>query len=241
MLSPCREDTETKKTILTQLSKKNQMKTLVLSLLTVAGLGFAASAQTNKPVTFGVKAGIAFPSMTVSSGSASVNFDSKTSFYVGGTVDFAVSDIISIQPGLTFINKGTKLNDNSISFEEEEFGTDEEATLNFKYLELPVNVVANFKLGSGKLFVGAGPYFAYALSANGKIGSVKEDIKFGENESEFKRSDFGLNFLAGYQLNNGFNIHAGYGLGLSSILDQDVSEDITFKNKVFSVGVGFSF
>jgi opacity protein-like surface antigen len=218
------------------------MKKLVLSLLTVAGLSLAASAQTNKPVTFGIKAGIAFPSMTISSGSASVSFDSKTSFYVGGIADIAVSDVISIQPGLTFINKGTKLNGSSIDFEEDEFGTTEEATLNFKYLELPVNVVANFKLGgSGKLFIGAGPYFAYALSANGKIGSVKEDIKFGETESEFKRSDFGLNFLAGYQLVNGFNIHAGYGLGLSSIVDQDISEDITFKNKVFSVGVGFSF
>jgi hypothetical protein len=218
------------------------MKKLVLSLLTVAGLGFAASAQTNKPVTFGVKAGIAFPNMTISSGSTSVSFDAKTSYYVGGTVEFAVSNVISIQPGLTFINKGTKLNNSSLGFEEDEFGTTDEVTLNFKYLELPVNVLANFKLGSsGKLFVGAGPYFACGLSANTKLGSLKEEIKFGETDSEFKRTDFGLNFLAGYQLNNGFNVHAGYGLGLSSIFDQDISEDITFKNKVFSVGVGFSF
>jgi Outer membrane protein beta-barrel domain len=218
------------------------MKRLVLSLLTVAGLGFAASAQTEKPVTFGIKAGVAFPNMTISSSSTSVSFDTKTSFYVGGTAEFVVSDVISIQPGLTFISKGTKFNSDSFAFEDSDFGSTEKVTLNFNYLELPVNVLANFKLnGSGKIFVGAGPYFAYALSANGKYGSMKEDIKFGENDSEFKRTDFGLNFLAGYQLNNGFNIHAGYGLGLSSIADTDLSDEITFKNKVFSVGVGFSF
>jgi opacity protein-like surface antigen len=218
------------------------MKKLVLSLLTVAGLGLAASAQTNKPVTFGVKAGVAFPNMTVSSGNTSISFDTKTSFYVGGTVDFGVSDVISIQPGLSFISKGTKLNNDSFTFGSDEFDPTEKVTLNFNYLELPVNVLANFKLGnSGKFFVGAGPYFAYLINANVKYGSTKEDIKFGENESEFKRTDFGINFLAGYQLSNGFNIHAGYGLGLSSIADSDLSDDITFKNKVFSVGVGFSF
>jgi len=218
------------------------MKKLVLSLLTVVSLGLAASAQTNKPVIFGVKAGIAFPNMTISSGNASVSFDAKTSYYVGGTAEFVLSDVISIQPGLTFINKGTKLASGDIDFEDTDIATTEEATLNFKYLELPVNLLANFKVGSaGKVFLGAGPYFAYALSANAKYGSIKEDIKFGEAESEFKRTDFGLNFLAGYQLNNGFNIHAGYGLGLSSIADTELSDEITFKNKVFSVGVGFSF
>ena len=218
------------------------MKKLVLSLLTVAGLGFATSAQTNKPVIFGVKAGVAFPNMTISSGNASVSFDAKTSYYVGGTAEFVLSDVISIQPGLTFINKGTKFASGDFDFDGNDISTTDEATLNFKYLELPVNLLANFKVGNaGKIFLGAGPYFAYVLSANGKYGSIKEDIKFGESESEFKRTDFGLNFLAGYQLNNGFNIHAGYGLGLSSIADSDLSDEITFKNKVFSVGVGFSF
>lgn len=218
------------------------MKRLVLSLLTVAGLGFAASAQTEKPVTFGVKAGVAFPNMTISSGSTSISFDTKTSFYIGGTAEFAVSDVVSIQPGLTFISKGTKFNSNSFAFEDDIAGSNEKVTLNFNYLELPVNVLANIKLnGAGKIFVGAGPYFAYALNANGKYGSMKEDIRFGENDSEFKRTDFGLNFLAGYQLNNGLNIHAGYGLGLSSIADPDISDEVTFKNKVFTVGLGFSF
>lgn len=100
--------------------------------------------------------------MTISSGSTSVSFDAKTSYYVGGTAEFVLSDVISIQPGLTFINKGTKLASGDIDFEDDDIAVTDEATLNFKYLELPVNLLANFKLGNaGKVFLGAGPYFAY--------------------------------------------------------------------------------
>lgn len=223
-------------------SQKNQMKKLVLSLLTVAALSTAALAQSSKPVKFGLKAGVAFPNMTFSAGNASFSYGTKTSYYVGGTVEFELSDLVSIQPGLTFIDKGTKINSSSFGFNNDDFLTDVNATLNFKYLELPVNALVNFKTGdAGKLFVGAGPYFAYALSANAKMGSEKEKIEF--KDSGFGRSDYGLNFLAGFQLNNGLNIHAGYGLGLRNLVnDEDAQDfDASIKNKVFTIGLGFSF
>ncbi|MGM9478633.1 porin family protein [Pedobacter sp. GSP4] len=217
------------------------MKKLVLSLLTVAALSTAALAQST-PVKFGIKAGVAFPNMTFSANGASFSYDTKTSYYVGGTVEFGLSDLISIQPGLTFIDKGTKINSSSFGFDNDDFLTDDDATLNFKYLELPVNAIVNFKAGNaGKIFVGAGPYFAYALSANAKMGSEKEKIEF--EDAGFKRTDFGLNFLAGFQLNNGLNIHAGYGLGLGNMADDEEAKayDASIKHKVFTVGLGFSF
>ncbi|QIL40920.1 PorT family protein [Pedobacter sp. HDW13] len=217
------------------------MKKLVLSLLTVAALSTPALAQST-PVKFGLKAGLAFPNMTFSAGSASFSYGTKTSYYVGGTVEFQLSDLVSIQPGLTFIDKGTKINSSSFGFDNDDFLTDVNATINFKYLEVPVNALVNFKVAnSGKLFVGAGPYFAYALSANAKMGSEKEKIEF--EDSGFKRTDFGLNFLAGFQLNNGLNVHAGYGLGLSNMANDEEAQDFdaSIKNKVFTVGLGFSF
>lgn len=136
------------------------------------------------------------------------------------------------------MSKGTKSGD-AFYVEDQ---TDLSGSLNISYLELPVNLVANFDTGSGKFFAGAGPYAAYALSGNGKAGGVKEDMPFGSNDGEFKRFDFGLNFLAGYQLTNGLNIHAGYGLGLGNILnDKSSGVDLSAKNKVFSVSLGFNF
>jgi opacity protein-like surface antigen len=213
------------------------MKKILLLLTLAAGLNVAVNAQ-DKPVSFGVKAGVAFPNISFSAMGTSVSLDAKTTFYVGAVADVKVSSMFSVQPGLTFMSKGTKSGD---AFSEEE-GSDLSGSINISYLELPVNLVANFNAGAGKFFVGAGPYAAYALSGNGKAGGVKEDMPFGSNDGEFKRFDFGLNFLAGYQLTNGLNIHAGYGLGLGKIMnDESSGVDLAVKNKVFSVGLGFMF
>lgn len=207
------------------------MKKTFLLLAVAATLAFTASAQ--EKVQFGVKAGVAIPNMTVSAFGISASGDAKVSYYVGGIANIPVSPIFSVQPGLTLSNKGTK--GTVTSGEEVEVGSD--ARINVTYIEIPVNLVANFKAGNaGKVFIGAGPYYALGIDANAKSGKVKEDIKFGE---DFKRGDFGLNFLGGYQFNTGFNIHAGYGLGLSNTLID--SEGFKFKHRVFTVGLGYNF
>ncbi|SOD15194.1 porin family protein [Pedobacter xixiisoli] len=206
------------------------MKKLLLSVALVAGLGAAVNAQDN-PIKIGVKAGVAFPNVSISDAGEDVKTKTNASFYFGGTVDVSISKMFSVQPGLTLIGKGTKID------ESENLST----TLSNMYLELPVNLLANFPVGSGKVFVGAGPYYSMALSGKYKFTgageTVKEDVKFG-SDGDFKRGDFGLNFLGGYQLSNGFNVHAGYGIGLSNISSDS---DGKIKNKLFSIGVGFSF
>lgn len=216
------------------------MKKILLLLTLAAGLNVAANAQ-DKPVSFGVKAGLALPSQTGSGMGLSMNTSSKTSFYVGGVANINLSPIFSLQPGLTYIGKGGKMDFSDMA---EEAGIDPEdadalkATINFSYLELPVNLLANFAAGTGKAFFGAGPYAAYALSGNAKSGDLKEDAEFGSDEGQVKRMEFGVNFLGGYQLNNGLNLHVGYGLGLSNL---ENSSNSSTKNKVFSVGLGFNF
>lgn len=218
----------------------------------VAGVGMSAFAQ-NGPVKFGVKAGATFPNFSISGDASGDDFKTTTSFYVGGTVTFPVSDRFSLQSGLSFIGKGTE-SDNVSDIEAEAGVTvTGKAKINPLYLELPVNAIVNFEAGNGKFFVGAGPYVAMGIAGKVKVtgsatgngstatATVKEDIKFGTGDDDLlKRGDFGLNFLAGYELNNGFNIQAGYGLGLSNLLDVD-SNIASMKNRVLSIGVGYSF
>lgn len=197
----------------------------------IAGAGLAVKAQ-ETGVKFGVKAGVTFPTMSISDDTEGLA-KSTTGFYVGGTVDFGLSGMFSLQPGLTLSNKGFKVG--------EDGGT---LTTNLMYIEVPVNAVVNFPVGDGKVFVGAGPYYGMAISGKHKLKgtsegttvSMSEDVEFGSDGS-FKRGDFGVNFLAGYQLGNGFNIHAGYGLGLSNVAQNPGDA----KNRVLSVGLGFSF
>lgn len=120
------------------------------------------------------------------------------------------------------------------------------------YLEIPLNFVYTIPSSIGKFQLGAGPYYGLGLSgtitsevtimAEGhQTETTSENVKFGNNEdSDFKRHDFGLNFLAGYQLNNGISIRGGYGLGLAKI-DAGTSENSSIKNKLWSVGLGYTF
>ncbi|WP_017258929.1 porin family protein [Pedobacter arcticus] len=202
------------------------MKKLCILLLSVmvSGASFAQGGDSGSKVKFGIKAGVNFASMTFSSSGISVSPESVTSFHVGGLVDYSFSEKLSLQPGLMLSGKG---------FEIEGGGMD--ISTNLMYLEVPVNVV--YKVGG--LYFGAGPYAAFGLSGKIKAeGEDDEDVKFGNGDDELKGTDFGLNFLAGYQLTNGLNFGAGYGLGLSNLSNDG---DAKTKNKVFSISVGFSF
>ena len=172
-------------------------------------------------------------------------------------MNIPVHSMLSVQPGLTLIGKGGKSSvvDTSIGFD-----LNRSVELTPMYLEIPVNLIANFEAGPGKVFVGAGPYLSFGIG--GKLKAVETvfgsditsditsvgDIKFGTNSStdkskQLKSLDFGLNFLLGYQLTNGLSINGGYGLGLTNIdADSGIEGNkASVKNSVISVGLGFAF
>ena len=95
------------------------------------------------------------------------------------------------------------------------------------YLEIPLNIITYYKLGSGKLFFGTGLYVGFALGGTVKSDAegglmalfqplgllTTKDLTFGSGK-DFKSIDCGMNYLLGYELKNGFGIHAGGGIGL---------------------------
>lgn len=119
------------------------------------------------------------------------------------------------------------------------------------YLEIPLNLMYTIPTNAGKIQLGAGPYYALGLSGNIRTEvtfnaegefteTTDEKVRFGSTEEDhFRRHDFGVNFLAGFQFNNKISINGGYGLGLSNIAA--VHDGGSIKNKLFSVGLGYSF
>jgi len=92
------------------------------------------------------------------------------------------------------------------------------------FLELPLNIVYTIPIRYGGIMVGAGP--SVSMGLNGKVyqGSVTTDVVFDNspgtkqsNNIYLKQFDFGINVLAGYQLNQGLFVDAGYNFGLSDI------------------------
>jgi hypothetical protein len=206
------------------------MKKLILAALAMGSV-FTASAQSK--TTFGISGGLNFAKITSSfdGSSFSASTGSLTHFSAGIFADAPVGGNFSIQPGLYYTGKGGK-----VEFE------GEASKLKLAYLQLPVNVVYNVPVSAGKLFIGAGPYAAYGLSAKGDDDSgVSEKLKFGSDaSSDIKRTDFGATGLIGFNFTNGLLLKANYDLGISNILPGD-TEGLKMKNRVFGISVGFTF
>lgn len=199
------------------------MKKLLLSAAILFG-SLGAFAQGG--LGYGLRAGVNIPKYSTGFDETKTN----TGFFVTGYLDAPISPYFSIQPGLSLQNKGTKWKPTDTRGEEKE---------SIMTLDIPVNAVAKFPAGTGNFFLGAGPYVGFGLSGKFKgddeQGKFENDIEFG-SDKDLKRTDFGINFLAGYQLSNGFQINAGYGLGLTNLAPTDRG---SIKNRVWSVGIGF--
>jgi hypothetical protein len=215
-------------------------------LLFVLPFSLTAFAQ-RKPLPITVKAGVTFPKMITNNdaiaydGSGISENSVNPSFYFGATVDIPLATTIFFQPGFTIIGKGTKALYSSFLPNNQKSGK-----INLLYFEVPANAITYISVGKGKMFFGLGPYLGIALSGTAKytfritdeVKPDKQNIKFGADQ-DFKRFDFGGNALAGYQLNNGLNIHGGVS---ASALKISNSKDtyLKAKNLVYSVGLGFS-
>lgn len=197
-------------------------------------MGTVAFAQTSS-LGFGLKAGVNFPKYNFSGSNSNFETNSSTNFHVTGFLDAPLGRNFSVQPGISLQGKGGELLSSSV-------GTVSQNTM---WLEVPVNFVAKVPMGNSNFFIGAGPYIGFGLSGKNKYdsdwGSAEEEFEFGSNGT-LKSTDFGVNFIAGFHLGQGFLIHAGYGLGLSDIRasNNEFFPDDRLTNRVFSVGLGFA-
>ncbi|MCX6272369.1 MAG: porin family protein [Bacteroidetes bacterium] len=123
---------------------------------------------------------------------------------------------------------------------------------NINYLEIPVNGLYKFGAGPAIIFIQAGPYLGYALSAKLKAdekifqnedGTLtdKYDLKIGtdKEKDDLKPLDFGINVGAGVEF-KGITFGLQYGLGLANISPY-TEDDTKIKNKVIGISVGYKF
>ena len=213
---------------------------LVAVALVFGGATFAQTSSTtaSKP-RFGLRGGLSLPKYKYVNDNANTSDETETTtnFHLTGYADAPIGGVFSIQPGISLQGKGAKYFDNGTTQVED----------NVLAIEIPVNILANLAAGPGKLFIGGGPYAGFNVSAQRETisGSItgKSDLNIGNNSGDaLKAIDFGLNLLAGYQLNSGLNFGAGYGLGLTNLRPTTTSNtNVEQNNRVLSFSVGFAF
>ncbi|MEJ6979315.1 outer membrane beta-barrel protein [Pedobacter sp. P351] len=217
-----------------------------LALLAVAFLvtGTAVNAQTTTSVgstKWGLKAGVNLAKYSYGKDDAdNPTTDHATNFHVTGYLDLPVGSMFSVQPGLSLQGKGAEYTDNNTY----------EIKDNTMWLEVPVNLVGKIPLGATgtNIFLGAGPYASFGLAGERKFtdkvanSTTKSDLEFGDEAGDdLKALDFGVNVLGGVQLNNGFNVGAGYGLGLSDLRPSGDGGNGQVNNRVISFSLGYAF
>lgn len=172
--------------------------------------------------------------------------DMKIGYTLGVGMDYAFTDMWSIQPSLMFSSKGTK-----VSFEED--GDKYKESYNPLYLELPVLAAAKFSISdNAKIVVNAGPYFAFGVGGKASVEETDEadyDFKLfskedGADEAVMNRFDVGLQYGVGLEFNK-FLVNLSGQYGFTKLLKGDWEDEkgdkISPKNIGFSIAVGYKF
>jgi hypothetical protein len=182
--------------------------------------------------------------------------------YKGGiSFDFPVSPTFSIQPHLSYVSKGAKVNfSESIDLFGMSYSYTAKGFMRMSYLELPVHFVYNKEMANGKkFFLGVGPSVSLGLGGKGKLHLVenfdgdKEEtnydikVKFDGKQNtddevaveHFKRTELGVSVIGGLQLNEKISVNLQFNQGISNINTSKNSKDKT-RTYYFGLGLGFS-
>lgn len=199
----------------------------------------------NAQVKFGVKAGLALSSLKAEADNVSVSSDSKTSFYVGGLVEYKITDKFALQGEVLYSPLGGKES-------EEESGSYMGYDYSYKYESdfklgtLLVPVSAKYYITNG-LAVGAGLNFGFILSAKNEYSetAVVDGNRESSSEEEDIKSDVNtFNFSpfvnAEYNLSNGLFFDARYNFGVSNLVKNQFDNE-TLKMSFFQIGLGYKF
>jgi len=201
-----------------------------------------------------LKGGVNLANVSVTSNGRVDDAKTLTSFHVGLVGDVALTNFLSLQPGVLLTGKGSKTQSGA-----EGDANFYKATTNPLYIEIPANLVVKLPMTSQtKFFFGAGPYLAIGIAGKNKtegrfIGTEfknENDIKFSNDDPTtldyeegagfgiLRRFDYGLNGTAGFEFQKVL-LSANYGLGLAKLQSgTNSSSDDMNKHRVLSFSLG---
>lgn len=229
---------------------RNSKRYFSIFLLILIASANMADAQTNVIV----KAGANFSNVIFEDGTGDQrSAQLKPGINIGLGLDIPIIDKLYFQPELFYSRKGFKQENNWFA------GSHNNFTVTVSYFELPLNILFKPALGEGKLLLGAGPYLGYGTGGKWRseepvvIGDIIHndhgDVNFKNDiiNAEWgeylygKPWDYGVNFIAGYELFDRFSAQFNVRLGLANLKPKTdgVKPGDTFKNIGFGVLLGY--
>lgn len=217
------------------------MKTRIIQTIVILFFGATLS-----QAQIGIRAGVNLADWSISGGDSQdeVVDSDRTTFLIGLniglTLEFPLSESLTLQPEIHFIQKGVK--DKSRSSDPIQY----ESKILINYVEFALMArynVLDFGESSG-LYLGLTPYFGYGLSAelNYEDDEQSFDFKLIFDEFSFlKRIDYGIGLGLGLNFGNAY-LDARYNLGIANIFDRgDTDSDQKIHNRGILIGLGYRF
>lgn len=200
-----------------------KLKQLLFGGLLFATFSVAAVPANAQAGRFGINAGVNFANIN---GKDVEGTKLKTGFQAGVTYDIGLADEFVLQPGVSYVQNGTKLD----AFN---------SKLHLNYIQVPVTFQYQPALGTGNLLLGVGPYVGFGVGkVKGSLFDDKVSSKSDWDDAGLKKVDAGGKLLVGYQLGMGLSFNLNANLGLANLSD---NKDEKLHNTSFGVTVGYKF
>ncbi len=182
---------------------------------------------------------------------------------IGGVLDIGFTQHLSIQPGLFYSVKGAHEDYIIASTNPDNTTTttnDQKYDYSIDYFEIPVNFEYKFGYRNiGQVFIGAGPYLAYAVGGRSTKESVttvsrntgvtitsdtksSSDLMIGNNAGvdNITHTDGGININFGFEAANGLIIRTNLGFGIANIMPGGDANNY-MRNNVLGLSIGYLF
>jgi hypothetical protein len=160
--------------------------------------------------SFGLKGGLNISDVS------NINGDNRLSGHLGLYFNSRLNAQWSIQPELLYSGQGQQYR-----------VFNNEVTLALNYLQIPM--MFQFR-PLKQVYLEVGPQLGFLLAAN-----VKDDDDKNEVDDNYKKTDLGLNFGAGFMATQRLGFYARYCIGLSDINDAPIIGDLY--NRVGQIGL----
>ena len=184
--------------------------------------------------TVGFRGGLSLASL---GGDDAQDFDSKTGLSFGGFFNVPVSDMLGVQVGAGFVQKGAS---------ETELGVDLEFEMG--YIEIPLLLTLSPPTSGNVGFtfsVGPAIGFNTGCTLSGTEGGITVEIDCDDPSIGLEVKSFEVGAMVGAGLDIGLTesvslvLDGFYNLGLTKVDDSGVDDDV--KNRAFSILAGVSF
>ena len=211
-----------------------KMKILLLSIFT-STLFISSTYSQN---VFGFKGGMQLAKIT---GVGDVPKSLLTTIQLKGVAIFPLTDEVTITPSLGYSGKGYRWNNLTFTDQVGNSLGEGDAIGLFNYIQLTLPL--SYKIIAGQnqeYYLGAGPYFSYAVSAKGKIKHVS--LTGGDEtwdmfkDNAYKRTDAGIAIEISSRLKRKYLISFNTDIGLA-----DVSNDGGGKIKQLAAGISVGY